>query len=211
VAHYIMLHYKEKEGIKKKKKKKYKPKSEQYQLEAGIKQFCEQGETVVTKELDQFNKYGVFEPKHANDLSEEDSKKALSLLIFLKEKKSGAINRNPQREHIMKEEAAAPTVGLNSVFITSTIESKEDRKVVTIHILGVFLHADDKDYVIMTMVGTLAELVVKNKPKVILTLCDTGKREISAFSKTIDSPIWHDEEHTVILQKTGIGTARDGI
>jgi hypothetical protein len=50
--------------------------------------------------------YGVFEPKHARDLSEEDKKKALSLLIFLKEKKSGVIkacsctNGNPQREHI---------------------------------------------------------------------------------------------------------------
>ena len=36
VAHYIMVHYEEKEGIKR-KKKKYKPKSGQYQLEAGIK------------------------------------------------------------------------------------------------------------------------------------------------------------------------------
>ena len=40
VAHFIMVHYKEKEGIKK-KKKKYKPKSGQYQLEAGIKRFGE--------------------------------------------------------------------------------------------------------------------------------------------------------------------------
>ncbi len=84
-----MVHYEEKEGIK--KKKKYKPKAEQYQLEVGIKQFGERGEAAVTKELDQFNKYKVFEPKHANDLSEEDRKKALSSLIFQKEKKSGAI------------------------------------------------------------------------------------------------------------------------
>ena len=38
VGHYMMVHYEEKEGMKK-KKKKYKPKSGQYQLEAGIKQF----------------------------------------------------------------------------------------------------------------------------------------------------------------------------
>ncbi len=47
VGHYIMVHYEEKEGMKK-KKKKYKPKSWQYQLEAGIKQFGKQGETAVT-------------------------------------------------------------------------------------------------------------------------------------------------------------------
>jgi len=170
VAHFIMVHYKEKEGIKK-KKKKYKPKSGQYQLEAGIKQFGERGESAVTKELDQFNKFKVFEPKHANDLSEEDRKKALSSLIFLKEKKSGAgkarscANRSVQREHVAKEEAAAPTVGLDSVFITSTIDAKKSRKVVTIDIPAAFLHADNEDYVIMKMFGMLAELIVKTNPK----------------------------------------------
>ena len=132
----------------------------------------------MTEELDQFNKYGVFEPKHARDLSEEDKKKALSSLIFLKEKKSGVImarsctNRNPQREHIAKKEVAAPTIALESVFITSTIDAKESTKVVTVDIPGAFLHADNKDcvimkmdYIIMKMVGTLAELMVKTNPK----------------------------------------------
>ena len=36
VGHYIMVHYEKKEGMKK-TKKNYKPKSGQYQLEAGIK------------------------------------------------------------------------------------------------------------------------------------------------------------------------------
>jgi hypothetical protein len=171
VAHFIMVHYEEKERIKKKKKKKYKPKAGQYQMEAGIKRFGERGEIAVTKELDQFNKYKVFEPKHAYDLSEEDRKKALSSLIFLKEKKNGTIkarscaNGSTQREHVAKDEAAAPTVGLDSVFITSTIDAKESRKVVTIDIPGAFLHADNEDYVIMKMVGTLAELMVKTNPK----------------------------------------------
>jgi len=105
----------------------------------------------VTKELDQFNKYKVFESKHANDLSEEDRKKALSSLIFLKEKKSGAIkarscaNGSVQREHVEKVEAAVPTVGLDSVFITSTMDANESRKVVTINIAGAILHADKED------------------------------------------------------------------
>ena len=47
VAHFIMVHYKEKEGIKKKKKKKYKPKAGQYQLEVGIKRLGERGEPAV--------------------------------------------------------------------------------------------------------------------------------------------------------------------
>jgi hypothetical protein len=51
----------------------------------------------------------VFEPQHAKDLSDDNKKKALSLLIFLRQKKNGAVkarscaNGNPQREHIKKE------------------------------------------------------------------------------------------------------------
>jgi len=65
VAHYVMMHYTEKESIKKKRKKKYKPKAGQYSLEAGLKHFGERGETAVTKELKQFNVYDVFEPLYA--------------------------------------------------------------------------------------------------------------------------------------------------
>jgi hypothetical protein len=47
-------------------------------------------------------------------------------------------NGGVQKEHIAKEEAAAPTVSLNSVFIMSAIVTKEKRKVVTIDIPGAF-------------------------------------------------------------------------
>ncbi len=215
VAHYIMVQYEEKEGVKK-KKKNYKPKSGQYQLEAGIKQFSEQGETAVTKELDQFNKYGVFEPKHARDLSEEDKKKALSSLIFLMEKKSGVIkarscaNGNPQREHIAKEEAAAPTVALESVFITSTIDAKENRKVVMVDIPGAFIHADNKDYVIMKMVGTLAELMVKTNPKLYqqYVILEKGR---SVLYLRLQKALYGMMKSALILQETSIRTAKDGI
>ena len=65
-----------------------------------------------------------------------------------------------------KEEAAAPTVALESVFVTATINAKGKREVVTIDIPGPFLHADNDDYVIMKMNGSLAELMVKTDPKI---------------------------------------------
>ena len=149
----------------------------------------------MTKELNQFNKYKAFETKHANDLSKEDRKKKLHC-YFSEKKKSGAVkarsgaNRSVQREHVVKE--AAPTVGLNSVFITSAIDAKESRKVETIDIPGAFLHADNEDYLIMKMVGTLAELMVKSNP-VISTVCDTRERKIRALSTTTEGAIWHGE------------------
>jgi hypothetical protein len=75
VAHYIMVHYAKKEA-QRRRRKKYKPKSGQYQLEAGIKHFGDQGEIAVTKELQQFNTYGVFEPTSADELTDNDKKKA---------------------------------------------------------------------------------------------------------------------------------------
>jgi hypothetical protein len=113
----------------------------------------------------------VFEPQLVRDLLDDNKKKALLSLIILRQKKNRAVkarscaNGNPQREHIAKEEAAAPTVVLDLVFLTSTIDGKENREVVTIDIPGAFLHADNEDYVIMKMVGMLAELMVKTNPK----------------------------------------------
>ena len=96
------------------------------------------------KELHQFNTYDVFEPIAADSLSNEEKKKALSLIIFLKEKQNGTIkaqscaNGSVQRLHVAKEEAAFPTVALESVFVTSTIEARKNREVVTINIYGYF-------------------------------------------------------------------------
>ncbi len=50
------------------------------------------------------------------------------------------------------------------VFVTSTIDARENREVVTINIPGAFLHATNKDYVVMRMNGTLAKLVAKTDP-----------------------------------------------
>ena len=65
-----------------------------------------------------------------------------------------------------KEEAAAPSVTLESVFVTATIDAKEKQKVVTIDIPGAFLHTNNEDYVVMKMNGSLAELMVRTDPKI---------------------------------------------
>jgi hypothetical protein len=208
VAHYIMENYAKKEE-QKRCRKKYKPKSGQYQLKAGIKHFGDQGGIAVTKELQQFNMYGVFEPKLADELTDDDKKKALASLIFLKEKRNGdikvrsCINGCKQREHIAKEEAAALTVALKSVFITAAIDATEHGKVVTINIPGAFLHANNEDYVIMKMVGTLAELMVKMNPKLYRKYVVIKKGCSVLYLRLQKSLIWNDEKHITLLQKIG--------
>jgi hypothetical protein len=122
----------------KKQNMKYKLKSGKYLLDAGLKKFGSRGEMAVTKDLHQFNTYEVFEPLEASTLDEEEKKRALSLLIFLKEKWNGDVqaqscaNGCVQQNHVAKEEAALPTVGLKSVFATAAIDAKENREVVAI-------------------------------------------------------------------------------
>jgi hypothetical protein len=96
-----------------------------------LRKFGKKGEFTVNKELQQFNTYNVFDPVDAKDLTTDDRKNAFASLIFLKAKRNGEIkarscaNGSVQREHIAKEEAAAPTVSLESIFITSTIDANE--------------------------------------------------------------------------------------
>jgi hypothetical protein len=71
VAHYIMVHYEEKEKLKK-RKKKYR----QYSLDGGLCHFGDRAEMAVTKKLHQFNRYDIFEPIAMDSFSNEEKKKA---------------------------------------------------------------------------------------------------------------------------------------
>ncbi len=107
------------------------------------------------KELHQFNIYDIFEPIAADSLNNKEKMKALSLLIFLKKKQNGTVKAQSctsgsvQRLHVAKEEVASPMVALESVFVMSTIDARENREVVTIGIPGAFLHAKNENYVVM--------------------------------------------------------------
>ncbi len=66
---------------------------------------------------------------------------------------------------LQRNRVASPTVALESVFVTSTIDARENREVMTINIPGAFLHAANTDYVVMQMNGTLAKRMAKMDPK----------------------------------------------
>ncbi len=92
--------------------------------------------------------------------------------MFLTEKRTGEVkacacaNGSVQRQHVGKEEAAAPTVTSDAIFIQSTIFAHENRDVATCNIPGAFLQADNPDWVLMRLNGILAELMVKVAPKI---------------------------------------------
>ena len=79
-------------------------------------------------------------------LSRSEKVKALSSLMFLKEKRRGkvkgraCVNGATQRACICKDNASSPTVENESVFITSVIAANEKRFVRCYDVPGAFLH-----------------------------------------------------------------------
>ena len=64
---------------------------QQFNLNAGLKKFGVRGEQAVSKELKQLHDMRTFSPVDAQTLSKEEQIKALSLLMFLTEKRDGNI------------------------------------------------------------------------------------------------------------------------
>jgi hypothetical protein len=114
----------------------------------------------------------TWKPMDAAKLSREQRMRALSSLLFLKEKRTGdikgraCINGVPQRAYIPKEDATSPTVSTESMFITATIAAHERRKVRCYDVPSAFINTDVDEDVIMVLKAELAEMMVQIAPEV---------------------------------------------
>jgi len=144
----------------------------QYNLKLGLRKFGAKGENAALKEMTQLHIMDTWTPMEAEKLSREQRMRALSLLLFLKEKRTGdikgraCINGAPQRTYIPKEDAASPTVSTESTFITATIAAKEGRKVRCYNVPSAFVNTDVDEDVIMVLKGELADMMIQIAPEV---------------------------------------------
>lgn len=180
VFEFVITQYSLKAGLKKAKGKDkmgirklmHEHLMTQYSLKKGLMVFGEEGEKAVTKELGQFHDMSVFIPMDPTKLTKEERAAALASLIFLKQKKDGTVKARTcadgrkQRETTAEEDAASPTVSIESIFMSCAIEAGEGRSVSVIDLPGAFLHADCPDHVIMRFQGRLAELMVLAAPQI---------------------------------------------
>ena len=141
-------------------------------LKPSLRKLGTRGEKAALKEMTQLHVMDTWTPMDAGKLSREQRMRALSSLLFLKEKQTGdikgraCINGAPQRAYIPKEDAALPTVSMESTFVTATIAAKERRKVRCYDVPSAFVNTDvDKD-VIMVLKGELADLMTQIAPEV---------------------------------------------
>ena len=143
----------------------------QYSVKKGLQIFGEAGVDAVLKELKQLHDREVIEPVDATKLTMEDKKNALAYLMFLKEKRTGEIkgrgcaDGRKQREHLTKEETSSPTVAIESVLISGTIDAHENRDVATIDVPGAFMQADMDDTVHIRIDGAMADLLIRIDPE----------------------------------------------
>ena len=124
----------------------------------------------MVKELTTLHVMNTWEPNHYHELSREQRSKALSSLIFIKEKWDGTmkgrtcVDGSPQRKTISKESVASPTVATESVFLMSLISAYEMRHHRSYDVPSAFINTDLDKEVDMVLRGDLVELLVKVAP-----------------------------------------------
>ena len=147
--------------------------AETFSLSKGYKVLGDSGRKAAFNEVDQLHKRGVFKPIDPSNLSKAERSKVLESLIFLTQKRDGSskartcVNGSPQCLWMNKEEAASPTILLESVLLTCVIDAREDREVATVDIPNAFVQTDmEGERVVMKMRGKLAELLVQVAPEI---------------------------------------------
>jgi len=143
----------------------------QMSLKAGIRKFGQKGSEAISKELRQLHDRKAMVPVQKSELSTEDKKKALRYLMFIKEKRDGAVKARgcadgrPQRQYTEKSDVSSPTVSLEAMML-SCCDAKEGRCKAVTDIPRAFMHADMNECIHMVMEGTVAEQVAKLEPKI---------------------------------------------
>jgi hypothetical protein len=121
--------------------------------------------------MEQLHTRKVSKPVHEDDLTKEQKRASLRCLMILTKKRCGRIKARgcadgrKQRATTRKEDASAPTVSIEAVMLSATIDAMEGRDVATVDIPGAFVQADMDEVVHVKFEGEMAEMLVKLDPK----------------------------------------------
>ena len=148
-----------------------------YSLMRGMKHFGNKGKEAAMNEMKQLHERNVFESVRIEDFNNNERKRALESLIFLVEKRNGTMkgracaSGSVQRPYIDKDDATSPTVSTEAVLITSLLEAKENRDVMTADIPNAFVQTevDNKKFgeqIIMKIRRPLVDMLVEIAPEV---------------------------------------------
>jgi hypothetical protein len=188
----------------------------QYTVKKGLQVFGEAGAKAVIKEMKQLDQLKVIEPKQASMLTRAEKKASLEYLMFLKQKRCGRIkgrgcaDGRKQRVYMTKEETGSPTVMTEGLFLSCTIDAKEERDVATTDIPGAFMQTDMDAVVHVRLSGPLAAMLVRVDPKKYkkFVTMEKGKpvvyvRLLKALYGTMQASLLFGKDLTAELKKSG--------
>ena len=100
----------------------------------------------------------------------QEKRAVLRYLMFLKQKRCGRIKArgctggHKQRIYKTKAETSAPTIHIESLFLSCIIDAMERRKVATVDVSGAFMQVNIDELLHVKLVGNLAKLLVRVDP-----------------------------------------------
>ena len=147
-------------------------------LQKGVKLFGQAGTDAAAKELDQLHSRYCFKPCDVSTMTAEEQTKALPALMFLTEKRDKSIkgrmvaNGKPSREWLTRGDSASPTAALESILLTTTVDAKEGRDIMSADVPNAFIQTPmppnkpGEARVMLKIKGILVDLLVKLAPEV---------------------------------------------
>ena len=155
-----------------KRKKKQVQLAQTYSLKAALKKFKEKGKDATMDEMKQLDDRNVYYPIKVGDLTQKERKRAMESLLFIVEKQDGRVkahfcaNGSTQREYMDRDATTSPTVMTESIFITSVIDAKQNRDVMTCDIPNAFVQTEIEEAIvgeriIMKIRGALVQILVE--------------------------------------------------
>ena len=99
--------------------------------------------------------------KKSSELTAQKGASALAYLMFLKQKRTGEVVRGcadgrPQHDYMTKEENSAPTVSVEALLLSYTIDAMEERDISIDDIPQAFMQADMNETAHLKVEGRLA-------------------------------------------------------
>ena len=126
--------------------------------------------------MKQSHRRRVFTPINPEELNQQEKHWAMKNLLFLVEIQDGSIkacacaNDSTQRSFTTKDEATSPTVIPKAVFLTSIMEAKQGRDIITADIPNAFVQTpieckNNQDKIIMKIKEELIKILTEISPK----------------------------------------------
>ena len=128
----------------------------QMTAKAGIRKHGMAAEAAMMKEFGQLEDLSVYVSVDASTLTRAQKRRALRALNLIKEKRDGTLlngrcvaDGSAQRPFYKKSDTASPTVATDALMLWIMIDALERRDVATADVVGAYLKAYMKDFVLM--------------------------------------------------------------